>query len=547
MSLIDNFLGKQNLQGLTPEQQEQARSQGWNQLLMGSIFGGKGLASGYAAAQQVIPGMQAAEQQRRVNQAIQNSMVNLGVKPGSQLDLLQSQMGDLEDPTNRTAAALQRNVQQKNAAPGMGGTGLSASQQMLQRFDPTLFAQNIPQVLAGQDPKKAMEIAKMGATKFDENTGIGLDPFSGERTGKSLPRISNNIITQFGEGGTASATPVSGALNAKAAVTLPPLGTGQKYVFDANQNVVGIMNAAGAVQALGEIETVKALGAAAGQVERVFDPSSQTEIVVPRTAITGSAVGGGARTGGGSAGFGTSPGGFAAGPSADQTILSETTGKIFKATADKIFERAESAGNRIFNAQEVFNLADTLDPNKLTEWIGAASPYLRILPGVGDNLEKFSTNFTLLNQQYNRAVQTEMSGPAAVGNLNAQEVDLFKGSTFKVADPKASTKWISAVEIARADKDLARQEFLSDYISEGGKPAQFSNAWSQSPRNVRIYDHPKVNEFITGQVRDALAKPRRPKEIVEFNLPPGYKVNEVDLSTDEIIVTKPDGTKFRVR
>jgi hypothetical protein len=140
-----------------------------------------------------------------------------------------------------------------------------------------------------------------------------------------------------------------------------------------------------------------------------------------------------------------------------------------------------------------------------------------------------------------------MSGPAAVGNLNAQEVDLFKGSTFKVADPKASTKWISAVEIARAEKDLARQEFLSDYISEGGKPAQFSNAWSQSPRNVRIYDHPMVDQFITGQVRDALVKPRRPNQNVEFNLPPGYKADEVDLSTDEIIVTKPDGTKFRVR
>jgi hypothetical protein len=220
---------------------------------------------------------------------------------------------------------------------------------------------------------------------------------------------------------------------------------------------------------------------------------------------------------------------------------------MFTATADKILERAETAGSRIFNAQEVFNLADTLDPNKLTEWIGSASPYLRILPGVGDNLDKFSTNFTLLNQQYNRAVQTEMSGPAAVGNLNAQEVDLFKGSTFKVADPKASTKWISAVEIARAEKDLARQEFLADYIAEGGKPAQFSKAWSQSPRNVRIYDHPMVDQFIEGQVRGALAKPRRPNQNVEFNLPPGYKADKIDTATGEIIVTKPGGAEFRVR
>jgi hypothetical protein len=312
-------------------------------------------------------------------------------------------------------------------------------------------------------------------------------------------------------------------------------------------------NALGVTQSRLERETATALGQAAGQVERVFDPVTQTERLVPRTAIVGGGVnvGGGARGGSG----GTQPatggprgaGGFAAGPSASQQILTETTGRMFQATADSVRQGAESAGSRMFNAEEVYNLASELDPNKLTEWLGIASPYLRIIPGIGENMERFSNNFALFNQQYNRAVQAQMAGPAAKGNLNETEVNLFKGSTFKTSDPKSSTKWVSAVEIARADKDAERQAFLEDYIAEGGDPAQFTNAWSQSPRNIRIYNHPKVDQFITEQVRDALTKPRRPNQDPEFILPPGYTVRGLDRRTGEVVITKPDGQEFRTR
>jgi hypothetical protein len=429
-----------------------------------------------------------------------------------------------------------------------------------------LFSRNIAPVIAGQDPTKALQAAQMGAPKTLESTGIQIDPFSQQIIG-SVPTVQNGVQTRFDTAtGSFASGAVPGYQGALIRNYVPALGQGMGFATDAAGNVRTEL-APGYAEALATTGTISSLAEAQGRGQGVvqggvtgvvpmsnivgtpqqFVQNLQGQQPPPQGALsspigqTTAPAASAPQTGAPSGGF------FQTELTEDQKIRSEATGKIFTATADKILERAESAGNRKFNAQEVFNLADTLDPNKLTEWIGAASPYLRILPGVGDNLDKFSTNFTLLNQQYNRAVQTEMSGPAAVGNLNAQEVDLFKGSTFKVADPKASTKWISAVEIARADKDLARQKFLSDYLSQSGEPAQFSNAWSRSPLNVRIYDHPMVNEFITGQVRDALAKPRRPKEIVEFNLPPGYKVNEVDLSTDEIIVTKPDGTKFRVR
>jgi hypothetical protein len=279
MALIDYVLGQQNLQQLGPDVQDQARSEGYRRFILGSLLGGKGLASGYAAAQEVIPGIQAAQQQRRVNQAVENSMVNLGVKPGSQLDLLQSQMRDLEDPTNRTAAALQRNVQQKNAAPGMGGTGLSASQQMLQRFDPSLFAQNIPAVLAGQDQKKALEIAQMGAPNVIESTGLKLDPFTKQIVG-AIPTAKDNIQTEYNEQtGKFEATPVVGARSARAELTLPALAQGEEYLFDANRNPVGIRNAAGAIQALTERITAETAGRIS-QTPRVVKNSLGQDVVV---------------------------------------------------------------------------------------------------------------------------------------------------------------------------------------------------------------------------------------------------------------------------
>lgn len=576
MSLIDFVIGKQNLQGLAPAQQDQAREEARRQFIVNSLLGGKGLASGYAAAQQVVPGIQAAQQRQRMEQARQQSMVPTGQftnqpRSGSQLDLIRQQMGGdtglaslLDDRAadSLTSQSLIRGGQ----GTGLGGSGLSAQQQLVPetRLDPTRFAELASQVLPASDVQGILKNFETVRPKINDQ-GVMTD-IQGNVIG-SIPTFKDGVQTRFDR---KQDSFVSGAVPGYQGAVIqnyvPQLGQGMGFARDAAGNVTTQL-APGYAEALAATGTIGSLAEAQGRGQTVVQGGVTG--VIPMSNIVGtpqqfiqnlqgqqpspqgtlsSPIGQPTASGAGAPRTGAPSGGFVQTElTEDQKIRSATTGKIFTATADKILERAESAGNRIFNAQEVFNLADTLDPNKLTDWIGAAAPFLRILPGIGDNLDKFSTNFALFNQQYNRAVQTEMSGPAAVGNLNAQEVDLFKGSTFKTADPKTSTKWISAVEIARAEKDLARQEFLSDYLSQGGEPAQFSNAWSRSPLNVRIYDHPMVDQFITGQVRDALVKPRRPNQAVEFNLPPGYKADEVDLATEEIIVTKPDGTKFRVR
>ena len=566
MSLFDNIIGRENLQALPPDQQEQARSIARREFFLNTILGGRGLASGFEAARNVIPNMQAAQQRQRMVQAQENAMVPTSVRSGSQLDMLNQQLGLEGDPNRvvdvegRTATALRRVA----GGTGIEGTGLTERGQFNRQFDPTLYAQTVTAAMDPTKPKDILDVRAAAAPRFDPTAGIFTDPFTGRITSSIQTEARTPGVTQQVDPRTGQLLFGAGQGARQAAEIARPIERAQGeviigYDFD-NQPI--IRNAQGVIQSRFEREQATSLGAAAGQVERVFDPVTQTERLVPRTAIVGSgvSVGGGSRggaggaqpttggaQGGGQVGAPRGAGGFAAGPSASQQILTETTGRMFQATADSVRQSAESAGSRMFNAEEVYNLASELDPNKLTEWLGIASPYLRIIPGVGENMERFSNNFALFNQQYNRAVQAQMAGPAAKGNLNETEVNLFKGSTFKTSDPKSSTKWVSAVEIARADKDAARQAFLEDYIAEGGDPAQFTNAWSQSPRNIRIYNHPKVDQFITEQVRDGLARPRRPGQEPEFLLPPGYRVRGLDRRTGEVVITKPDGQEFRTR
>jgi hypothetical protein len=170
-----------------------------------------------------------------------------------------------------------------------------------------------------------------------------------------------------------------------------------------------------------------------------------------------------------------------------------------------------------------------------------------MIPGVGQNLERFRTNFTLFNQQYNRAVTTQMAGPAAKGNLNETEVGLFKGATYSTSDPKAATQWIMAREIALADKDRAKSEFLADYRTQGGDPGQFENEWAKSDRNIRIYNHPKVDQFLNERVQEGISRMQPNQTTPEFNLPPGFTAQGYSNDRTGIVIRKPDGSTFIAR
>ena len=485
MSLIDNFLGKQNLQGLTPEQQEQARSQGWNQLLMGTIFGGKGLASGYAAAQGVIPGMQAAEQQRRVNQAIQNSMVNLGVKPGSQLDLLQSQMGDLEDPTNRTATALQRNVQQKNAAPGMGGTGLSASQQMLQRFDPTLFSRNIAPVIAGQDPTKALQAAQMGAPKTLESTGVQLDPFSQQIIG-SIPTEEDFVQRQLNVStGQFEATPVPGARRAQEAVRPAALSVGQQT----DQGVV--TTAPGYLASQADITanqtTAEQAARAPFELVTVTDASGRKR-QISKAALLGS------QGQAGQPGQPSQPGQPAGGSQLFSELgdLDRSRMKVYDTDLQNAGKQADAARAREVTFDRILQIYNNpnFDPDKLTTAKADVMGVLRGFGLTGQSAEDFLRDYGGARQAFGRLTLDALT--EAVGAISNFEIGYYGNTMPRITDTKESTVFNIEVMKAAGNKAKARQKFLLD-----NPAADASTQWDESEQGRKsIFEDPKLLPFI---------------------------------------------------
>ena len=59
---MEFLLPKGQLKGLSEEDQKAAKDEALNQFLLGSIFGGGGIATGYQAVQNIIPNIQKQNQ-----------------------------------------------------------------------------------------------------------------------------------------------------------------------------------------------------------------------------------------------------------------------------------------------------------------------------------------------------------------------------------------------------------------------------------------------------------------------------------------------------
>jgi hypothetical protein len=289
-------------------------------------------------------------------------------------------------------------------------------------------------------------------------------------------------------------------------------------------------NAQGVTQSRFEREAATAQGQATGQVERVFDPATRTERIIPRSAITGGGgMGGGA---GGAGGAGVS--GFATGPSINAAAIEEARGKTFATRIENISQKSADAGRRSFQANQLYDTVSRLDPTALTAFGAAIGPYVRAIPGMRDATDQFATDTALFGQQYARGVLGNFAN--VKGNLNAQEVRLFEDANWQRWDPRTATRYVAVLEAAFADKDLAEREFANEFMQNPDNDiSTFDNAWSNNDRNFNVFNHPMMDRFVNDEVNEALQRG------VEPNLPPGFKA-EISPSTGRVRITKPDGT-----
>jgi len=195
-----------------------------------------------------------------------------------------------------------------------------------------------------------------------------------------------------------------------------------------------------------------------------------------------------------------------------------------------------TVGDRKTSAEYLYNAAEQLDPNKLTEFFSTGAAYMRAIPGVGDKFDSLVGNVNLLNKTRSEGVLKGLSN--IKGNANAFEGGIVDKATTGVTDPKFVTKYVSALEIAAADKDDARQRFIDAYT---GDPKAVYTAWANSPDNPRLYNHPKVNQFLNEQIASWQQGGSQGSPV----MPAGFTVGR-SKSTGAILIKKPDGSTYTV-
>jgi hypothetical protein len=248
----------------------------------------------------------------------------------------------------------------------------------------------------------------------------------------------------------------------------------------------------------------------------ITTPSGGKSFAFP-SEIRGGAIGGAGGAGGTGGGLTQTASDIAKNKAAEEDYVA------FSKTA---YENAQTAPTRKQSAEFLYSAADKMDPNAATPFFAETAGYLRVIPGVGDKYDSFVGDYKLMNQTRAKNI---LSGFQSIkGNANPQEVKIAEDAANNpVKDPKWTTKWISALEIAASDKDLAKENWKSNYQGEARKA---TTTWQNSPDNPRVYNHPKVEQFIREQISENPARPV---------LPAGFKLVQ---SGDKYGVKKPDGS-----
>lgn len=291
----------------------------------------------------------------------------------------------------------------------------------------------------------------------------------------------------------------------------------------------------GATEAVGAIEQAKAIAQAGGQVERVVGADG-TEYFVPRSSLltqrptVGQPV---APTGGVTGG---APIGAVAKVSPAQATLDTATNARFLDFSKNSLESSNSASGRKIAAEQLYDLATQVNNNKLTGLQAGVYGYMNAIPGIGKLFEQDITDVTRMTQMIKTAqLEKTAMQKGAASNLDATTIEKSYAS---ITDPASSTRMAAAFEVALADKDVAKNQFVEAYT---GDPGKISTAWQNSPDNKAVFNHPKFDQFLNEQVNSWARGGAQGKPV----LPAGFQFG-TGKTSGSYLIKKPDGTIFRI-
>jgi hypothetical protein len=490
------------LTGLSDEEKSSLQKQATQQFLLGSLLSNDpsmGLKSAYSVPEQYLSGQKAiTEMQQKAADRAALSNFQTKYMPTQFNENSPQYMGPVTPDV-----ATQQNELKTARAQGLPFNIQNALQDVINL--PTANQGPIRETISALQPKV------QGNLLLNPNMEIL----------RGLPTQDKGITSQYNPliGGY-SAAPVQNYMQSMIQTT-PPEVSANTMLVPMQGGGFSQKAIPGATQAVGDIERAKAVAQAGGQVEQVIGADGKTYYVPRSSLLTQPPSGGGAGT--------TPPVGGTVGAVAKispaQEAVNKTTSEMYSKFANISQDAALTSSDRKVSAEFLYNAAEQLDPNKTTEWFATGASYLRAIPGVGDKFDSLVGNVNLLNKTRSEGVLKGLGN--IKGNANAFEGGIVDKATTGVTDPKFVTKYVSALEIAAADKDDARQKFLDAYT---GDPKTVYTAWANSPDNPRLYNHPKVNQFLNEQIA---ANPSAPI------LPAGFQL--VQGKSGRYGVKKPDG------
>ena len=526
---MEFLLPKGQLKGLSEEDQKAAKDEAFNQFLLGSIFGGGGISTGYQAVQNIIPNLQKQRQQQGLLQEL--GAINKEFFPTAEQEQAQALNANLGRP-------------RQASSPYALGTALGMPQDRVE-----------PQALQGEAPNYADLQTRLARLSLNPNAA-SMIPALSSSFGAFKPNVTDGVVTdirnrptaviprmdtktgmQFSgnvQGGNVNfnAGAIPGFANAQAMNELTPLATGQQRTFDRFGNVFGVGTAPGALTSTQELEAAKAQGQASGQVEQVIGADGRTYYVPRSSLLTQPPRAGSA---------GTTPAvggavGAVAKVSPSQATLDTAANDRFLAFSKSSLEAASGAGGRKIAAEQLYDLATQVNNNKLTGLQAGIASYMNAIPGVGKLFEQDITDVTRMTQLIKTAqLDKTAAQKGAASNFDAKTI----GESYaSITDPASSTRMAAAFEVALADKDIAQNQFVESY---SGDPKKAMTAWQNSPDNKPLFNHPKFNQFLSEQVNTWVQRGAEGKPV----LPAGFQFG-TGKTSGSYLIKKPDGTIYRI-
>jgi hypothetical protein len=275
-----------------------------------------------------------------------------------------------------------------------------------------------------------------------------------------------------------------GFRSATARNALPERSKGEDFVFNANGDVVGIMNAAGAMTAL---------------AERTATETATREANIPRPSFTQS----GAptftyATPPGLAGRATQPTGVAqpttaqpvTGPSTAQGILNQAYKPILD-DAYKGFQTAKKTSPVIDQLQNAYNQPG-FDTGSFTNVRTQLGNVFNSLGVSGERNKQFLTNAISARQGINALTGESLS--EAVGAISNFEIGYYGQRNAQITDPKESTNFNLAV-LREANK---RKEDFYNFVSDPKNAGPDVLAkWSASTQGQKqMFESPGLRKYL---------------------------------------------------